>query len=266
MKFDFKVDKLNVALNSIEKKFIDTEFAEYLCKKYEKDYKRIRNRDVFYDEDCSNMPIIQEVLKYKDFDKLVKKCEENCLRIQANLNEYKQEIELFLNKMSKTKLPNLNLDVRIVPWGGFSIYNTNIVVWGHEKGYKDKFYDLVYLYHEVLHKVFKREDISHCIIQELTDTKLANHFHPEMKDGYEKHAYIHDLQNNMQPFFDLYYGTPKNEVLKQLENDCKFDLYDLVKKIKKDLSIIDIFEFEKFMLKYSKKLEILTEKQAILKI
>ena len=125
----------------------------------------------------------------------------------------------------------------------------------------DKFYDLVYLYHEALHQVFTRERVSHCIIQELTDTKLAQHFHPELEDGYEKHAFIQDLQNNMKPLFDLYYGKPKKEVLKQLKANGKQEQYNMVKRVKKDLAKTNIFEFEKIMLKNSKELENLNKKQ-----
>ena len=233
MKFDFKVDKFVVALNIIERKLIDLEFENYLSKSFTKDYNKIINRDCDYLQDLFKLPIIKETLKYKDFDKIFKECKENSVRIKQNWGKYKQEIEEFLNIKCKTKLPDLDLTVYIVPWGGHSFVGSNSLIWGHKKGYKDKFYDLVYLYHEALHHLFKLNDISHCLIEKLTDNMLAKHFHPELINGYCGHKNLQELSKILEKYFNLYFN----------KNSNKF-------------SNMNIFEFEEFLLNNFKNLEV----------
>lgn len=252
MKFNFIVDKANIAINIVELDIINKDFANYLYDKYREDYRRIKRHQFFYTEDLSNVEIIKEIMNYKNFNKIYIKCEENCKRIEQNLKEYQQEIESFLTGLCRTELPDLELTVSIVPWGGVSFRQRNYILWGHKRGEKDKFYDLVYLYHEALHYVFTRDDISHCIIELLTDTKLAQHFHPELKDGYSKHDYINSLRVKLLPFFELYFGKSKKEIIERLKESGDIELLKSVKNTRKDLSKVNIFELERFLLKKSK--------------
>ena len=155
MKFNFIVSKSSVAINMIRNQMFGKEFLEYLSMKYEEDFEKVSKGKVWYFHDLSEMPMIQEIYKTEDFKNILQQCENNSLRIQKNLAEYQQEIEEFLNDLCKMELPNLSLDVHIVPHGGSSVFGKNLIVWGHPKGYEDKFYDLVYLYRNNLWYISK---------------------------------------------------------------------------------------------------------------
>lgn len=263
MKFNFIVAKSSIAINMIRNDLLNKDFASQLFEKYNEDFLKVQKGKVWYFHDVSDMPLIQEIYATEEFEKTYQQCEQNSLRIQANLAEHKDEIEEFLNGLCKMDLPDLSLDVHIVPQGGLNVFGKNLIVWGHEKGYVDKFYDLVYLYHEALHSVFDRTDVSHCIIQMLTDHKLANHFHPELKNGYDGHKSLMALEEQLKPFFDLYFRVNKNDVVKHLKEDGRLELAQRVFEISKKLSKLNIKQFETYINKKEDFLKDLAEKSSV---
>ena len=46
------------------------------------------------------------------------------------------------------------------------------ILWGHKEEYEN--YTTIYLWHEILHTYFDKTDISHAIIQLITDCELQN--------------------------------------------------------------------------------------------
>lgn len=262
MQFNFLVTKSSVAINMIRNNLLNEDFLSQLLEKYNEDFQKVQKGRAWYFHDLSEMPMIQEIYATEEFQRTYQQCQENSLRIQANLAEYKDEIEEFLNSLCKMELPDISLDVHIVPHAGLNVFGKNLIVWGSKRGYEDKFYDLVYLYHEALHSVFDKTDVSHCIIQMLTDHKLAKHFHPELENGYDGHKSLMALEEQMQPFFDLYFKVPKQDAVKQLEQNGRRELAERVNEISKKLQRLNIIQFETYIKKKEEFLKALAEKKS----
>lgn len=239
MKFNFVVDKACVALNIIEKKLISAELASFLMEKYPQEYAQIMEHRFYYDKDLYNYAIIQETINSEEFEPFFTKCQLDSERIQTNLKEYQQRIEEFLNKLCKMELPNYELTALIVPWGGVSFQHNKSFIWGHEKGSKDKFYDLVYIYHEALHQIFKLGDVSHCIIEQLSDCRLAKFLNPELKQGYKGHKKLLTLHSELDEIFKVFFGEIKSEKYNN-------------KKFRK----MNILEFEEYLLVHYRQAEV----------
>lgn len=244
MIFNFLVDEGAIAMNLLQRnRFFSVDYKNKLMELHKDEYILLTKKHVFDKDETKN--IIEEIKKTEVFKTQYEKCKNNAVRISSNLKPYQNIIEVFLEKLSKTSLPNLNLNVYIVPHGGYcASYG---IVWGHHKGYEDKFYDLVYLYHEALHKVFKKDDISHVIIQNLADIELSKFLNSQLTNGYNTHKYLKPLEEQLLPYWQIYLNSTQGQFIEKTSLFDKKDSLQISDKYKTKISAMNIFEFENFL-------------------
>lgn len=121
----------------------------------------------------------------------------------------------------------------------------NQFIWGHKNGLTNENYDLVYLVHESLHSYFKNDNITHAIIENITDFELAKLLNNSEK-GYTGHDYIRNLHIQILPFWNLYMNVEENNDLSCDQNG--FSKYKSIKTMNIDefINFLEHLNFEKF--------------------
>lgn len=240
----FKVDKDLLAREIIYKSNMPVDLANELWRKYNDSYIKIQMQ--------SNVPgidenIIKELQQQPYFEQQLKLANKNLARIKNCWAKNKSIIEKFLSDTLRLNL-KLNLLCYIVPPNlnaGHNIGN-NTFVWGHTLGEKDANYDLVYLVHESLHSHFDKDNISHAIIEKISDIELSK-FLNKSKIGYEPHSFTLKYHVRIFPFWNLYLNRTTSEIAEEQKfqniqyNTKKFEKYRDV------LSKMNIDEFIDFL-------------------
>lgn len=242
IKFETDIDIL--ARIMISKNRIPTEFANYLWNKYKLSYKLLQE-NLQSNEIDSN--IILELQQQKYFKTCCTEADQNLQRIQNSWTKNKDKINLFLSKVFKKDF-TLNVTAIIV----FPTLNCgrnigdNQFIWGHKNGLTDENYDLVYLVHESLHSYFKNDNITHAIIENITDFELAKSLNNSEK-GYTGHDYIKNLHIQILPFWNLYLNKSQKSIEKEsIINNITYNLNDFY-KYKPQIKNMNIDEFVEFL-------------------
>ena len=84
---------------------------------------------------------------------------------------------------------------------------------------------MVYLVHESLHSYFKNDEITHTIIENISDLELAK-FLNNSKKGYMVHDKLKNLHIKILPFWNLYLNKEQEEI----ENENKINNISYNKK------------------------------------
>lgn len=244
LKIEFENNVYIIARIMISKSVMPKSFANYLWYKYKSSYfnlmKNIKSNDI-------DKNIILELQQQDFFNDYIKSAKENLDRIKALWDKNKNKINLFLLKIFKKDF-NISVTAIIVPPllnTGTSLKN-NFIVWGHENGLKDENYDLVYLVHESLHSYFGKDDVSHAIIENITDTELKKYLSCT-EFGYDTHPYLKSIHEKILPFWNLYLGKTKDEIIK--ENKLNKTTYDanVLYENKSKIENMDIDQFVEFL-------------------
>lgn len=242
IKFETDIDIL--ARIMISKNRIPTEFANYLWNKYKLSYKLLQE-NLQSNEIDSN--IILELQQQKYFKTCCTEADQNLQRIQNSWTKNKDKINLFLSKVFKKDF-TLNVTAIIVSPTlncGRNI-GDNQFIWGHKNGLTDENYDLVYLVHESLHSYFKNDNITHAIIENITDFELAKLLNNSEK-GYTGHDYIKNLHIQILPFWNLYLNKSQKSIEKEsIINNITYNLNDFY-KYKPQIKNMNIDEFVEFL-------------------
>lgn len=79
-------------------------------------------------------------------------------------------------------------------------------------------YDVVYLWHEVLHSYLPTTDIAHCLIQFMTDNGLRQLLNPKEEEfPLVGHPYLNPLMEKIYPYWKEYLKRPKRDIFQFLE-------------------------------------------------
>lgn len=207
MIFNFIIDDYQIALNLLRngKVLFDDTFNDFLSINYKDEYKYLYSGKVYDTQKFKNISqfkILDEIIKNSIFKECKQKCLENVNRMQKTLKVHQKDIEEYLKSLTRTTFPNLELNVYVVFKEGFSQFGTNNIFWGSQIGETDQFYDIVYLYHESMHKLFGFGNISHTIIEELADKRLAKRFAGK---EYEGHKFLIDTHKEYEDVFNYYF-------------------------------------------------------------
>lgn len=240
----FEVDEDVLMRQMVHKNKMPTDFANYLWDKYNNSY-RILQKDFLSDN--INFEIFKEIKQQSFFLDLLKKSRDNCERIQNNWNESYKEINIFLSKILKSDI-SLDLTAYIVSAefnSGQNIANCSFV-WGHEKGIRDKNYDLVYLVHESLHSIFDKGNLNHAVIEKITDIELSK-FLNKTAVGYNTHYFTQEEHVKIFPYWNLYLNRSTEEIKKEQKLlNIKYDL-NKIEHYRENLTKMNIKEFISFL-------------------
>jgi len=242
LKIDFQVNEEILARVMISKSDMPTDFANYLWDKYRDSYKWLKKR--VYSKDI-DLRIIEELTNQEFFKKSLLDANDNLIRIKANWHKSLAKIQEFLKGLFKTEF-DINVTAYICPASlncGTNLGN-NCFVWGHKKGLKDENYDLVYLVHESLHSYFEKGNLTHAIIENITDIELAKLL-TNSETGYTTHAFTQDYHKIIYPYWNLYLNKSKLEIA----NDQKIRVIDYnIDDYEYQREIISKFNINEFIL------------------
>lgn len=237
MKFNFIIDDYQIALNLLRngKVLFDDKLNDFLSINYKNEYKYLYSGKVYDTQEFKNLSqfkILDEIIKNPIFKECKQKCLENVTRMQKTLKSHQKEIEEYLKTLARTTFPNLDLNVYVVFKEGFSQFGTNNIFFGSQNGETDQFYDIVYLYHEAMHKLFEFGNISHTIIEELADKRLAKHFAGK---EYEGHEFLIDTHKEYEDVFSYYFegkdSPDLNTKAKKRMNKKGYSIFNLEKEL-----------------------------------
>ncbi len=240
----FQTNEDIMARIMISKSRIPTDFANYLWNKYRITYTLLQ-KDFKIKEIDNN--IILELKQQKFFKTYCNGAIKNLERIKNNWEKYKRKINLFLDEIFKKSFI-LNTTAIIVDpdlFCGMNIGN-NQFIWGHINGLQDENYDLVYLIHESLHSYFSKNDITHTIIENISDLELAK-FLNNTEKGYSCHEELKYMHINILPFWNIYLNKTQQEIERNNKiNNIFYNLNDFV-KWKTKVKNMNIDDFVKFL-------------------
>ncbi len=239
----FTTDEDIMARMMISNNKMPVDFANYLWYKYKPSYMHLQ-RDFRSNEIDEN--IILELKKQEFFKNYCDEAKKNLLRIEKIWKKNNDKINLFLNSVFKKEFVLNTTAIIVTPalCYGMNIGN-NEFVWGHKKGLTDKNYDLVYLVHESLHSYFKNSEITHAIIENISDIELAK-FLNNAKSGYTCHDNLKKMHVKIQPFWNIYLNKTKEEIEKEKVFDSIYYDQNHFSKYQtqiKNMNIDDFIEF-----------------------
>ena len=240
----FQTDEDILARIMISKSEISTSFANYLWDKYKSSYMLLQ-KDIKVHEIDNN--IILELKQQNFFKTFFNEAKNNLKRIKKNWEKYKNKINLFLKGIFKKEFTLETTAIIVAPTlcCGINI-GDNKFVWGHKNGLTDKNYDLVYLVHESLHSYFKNDDITHTIIEKISDLELAK-FLNDSEKGYTGHSKLKELHIKILPFWNIYLNKTQEDIAKEKElYNINYALNNFI-KYKSKINIMNIDDFIKFI-------------------
>lgn len=244
LNINFEVNSNILAREIISRSNMPTEFANYLWGKYNSSYIKIQRHVMAEDIDIN---IIQELQQKTFFQDYLKQSNENLIRIKQNWIQNREIINKFLLEIIKTEF-NLDVTCNIVSPNlnaGHNIGN-NSFVWGHTKGLKDANYDLVYLVHESLHSYFEHDNLSHSIIEEISDIELSKMLN-KTKCGYSCHNFTIENHVKIFPFWNLYLNRKIEEIkLEQKNRNITYKINNF-EKFRDEITKMDIKNFLDFL-------------------
>ena len=215
LNIEFNTDEDIMARMMVSKSEMPVDFANYLWDKYKLSYIFLQRN--FKSNEIDNN-IILELKQQSFFKNYCNEAEKNLKRIKTNWEKHKNKINTFLNKIFKKEF-TLNISAIIFAptlCCGRNIGN-NQFVWGHKYGLTDRNYDLVYLVHESLHSYFENNNITHTIIEKVSDFELSKKLN-KSKNIYNGHEDLKLLHIKILPFWHIYL----NKTQENIENDKKF--------------------------------------------
>jgi hypothetical protein len=240
---EFKVDEDILARAIIRKSCMPKDFADYLWDKYKPSYKALKE---YLNETDINESIIKEVKEQSFFCERLNGSRENLKRVQSCWENNKDKINKFLKSIMK-----VDIDLKVVGYivdhkiGIGTNLRNNDFVWGHGLGVENFNYDLIYMTHEALHSFFDRDDISHVIIQYITDIELCK-FLNNTNEGYPTHSYLKDITERLYPYWNLYLNKSKEEISKDQEISKIYYNIEDFEEYRDEISNINIIEFIEF--------------------
>ena len=84
-------------------------------------------------------------------------------------------------------------------------YGVNSILWGHEEEWPH--YICVYLWHEILHEYFEKNDVNHALIQLIADNELRVVLNGGEYPPYEGHPNLFPIMDRVLPIWRAYMGT-----------------------------------------------------------
>jgi hypothetical protein len=250
LKLIFKIDKDYLIYHTL-KSFGKEEFSS---KKYKKDIVSFQNYAWGKDQNLYNLLIGRFEFKPKDFKEkkyleIFKKLKytESYLKFLKKSKYFKKiykQTKNYLNFCEKKWKRNYLKTIKIMNEltgidfinenKKFSVYITHpslkngrnfqdgTITWGHNEDWPN--YTVVYLWHEILHSYFSRNNLDHAIIELLTDNELKIRLNGGKYPPFEGHFHLEELKFKILPYWRKY--------LKQ-ENKNIFEFRKLIKsKIK----------------------------------
>ena len=240
----FKTDKDIMAKLVISKNLMPIPFANYIYDKYKSSYLLLLRNSKSNKIDNN---IILELQQQVFFKQYLNEANQNLERIETNWIKYKDKINAYLSKILKKDFTIDTTAIIVCPAlnTGTNLRN-NTIAWGHQKGLDDAFYDLIYLVHECLHSYFKRDEITHTIIENIADIGLAKNLENKDVSFDDCHSYIKMLHIKILPFWNIYLEKKKADIEKtNAINNISYDqsAFDKYKSKIKNMNIDDFVTF-----------------------
>jgi len=268
MKVEFKTDKNIVLLANI---YGSVSRWEEVHGKYDRPplFKELMEDDTYeqllieavktdeLDDFLENNPKYNSVLEYyqslPEMKEKTKIAEEYCKDINEFWDNNLQVTRYFYQNILKIDYEDVDKEILIYvsnPESCIGSYLGNDkVLWGHENGVADPWYNFVYLHHEILHSVMPRpadetkDNLNHAIIELATDNELWSELSGESKFG-EGHFYLKSEREYLYPYWLLYLGLNKQQIAERNLHDSV-----LINDLEPDqqLANMNIFQFEQYV-------------------
>lgn len=149
--------------------------------------------------------ILNQTIEYKNY------CEKQW-------NENYEKTSFYIENLTNIKFQDKTFKVYIThpnQTTGRYIGN-NTICWGSSGPFE--FYDLIYLWHEILHSYLPPDDISHCVIQFITDNGLRLLLNNDTKTfPLVGHKYLEPLMNKIYPYWQEYLKQEKHDIFNFIE-------------------------------------------------
>lgn len=172
--------------------------------------------------------IYKEILKSKEFEKLLKETEKYENFVEKQWEKNKDFVLKYFKKTLGLKIPNYKITVYIFhpkSFNGHANSGDKTIRWGHSEDWKN--YSTVYLAHEILHVILGQKgysEIMHALIELATDNELRIRLNKEGEYFKEKgmnvgHEYLQKTEKKILVHW------------KEFLEDNKKDLFSLEKEI-----------------------------------
>lgn len=174
--------------------------------------------------------IFSAAFKSKEFVRLFKETEKYLKFLEGEWENKKEIIIAITEKILGEKLPNIKINVLVTHpnlYNGIVLPESNTICWGHKEDWEN--YSVVYLMHESLHlildKKLERSNLTHAIIELISDNELRVRLNKKGKYFKEQkenvgHLFLRELEETMLPFWKKYLKD-KNKNIVKFYNEIK---------------------------------------------
>lgn len=227
MKIRFLIDE-NYSISHILSSMKDGDFSSSAFKK---DIVALQNTAWLESKECYNLlvgrlapgdlseanlnkiiPFFKKVKKSKEYKKVFQQTEKylkSCKKWWENSYDTTHQIMKELTGLDFNKdfmvyitHPSLRHGVN---------FGNGKIVWGHNEDWEN--YTVIYLWHEVLHSYLSYGDVSHSIIELITDNELRVRLNGGKYPPFEGHKNLNDTKKMILPYWKKYLKTKNKNIL-----------------------------------------------------
>ena len=216
MELTFIVDKSYLAFLILTTKGLklDTYLKNKLWEKYKSSYKFLQSQAPLMSDTLSNLQkLLDECIESDNFKTNYKESLEYLDKIKSQWEKNRSKTISILEKILKVKLPKIIYTIYITHpkfhkgkyLGDYKISYTHDEEWPN--------YNIVYLVHEILHGILPSGNLSHAVIELITDNELRLRLSPDDPKNkqyfvYSKiligHKNLHKLETKLLPKWKKY--------------------------------------------------------------
>ncbi len=201
-------------------------FQNYAWNKSQKVYDLLVGRFSFFPDDLNTKNLkslakelnqlskfLDQLSRSKEFKKIYSQTEKYLEFCEKQWNKNCKETNRIVEELTGLNL-NKTFTVYLThPSQRNGVYlGKNKIAWGHSEKWKN--YTTVYLWHEILHSYFDLSDLSHAIIELITDEEMRSRLNNSKYPPFVGHEYLSKLKKKLLPPWKQYLKSDKKDIKK----------------------------------------------------
>ena len=242
IKLDFAVDKEILARAVLYCNKLPADYLDRLIKKYPAEIECIRANFSAPVDDA----LLADVIKQPFFNSQLMFAMENCERIVKYFRKKERGIKKFLADITNTDLSIKKTVFITAPHLTIAENIKGGIVYGSQRGVKDKNYDIVKIIYCLLTFALKDGKYKNAINENIAYVELARHLNKSLR-FYTCSGAECETRKRIYPFWNLFIDRTRRAITLDMDyTGFKYDI-DEYEPYRAELSALNIFDFETWL-------------------